>query len=143
MIKDRIRNAVKRAANGSGLTRAEFAERAEIPVPTLFAYMSEGATKFRTPSIESVVKIALASEDPDAFMLSLLPPDARRAEWAAADRAEALAATESMARETAQALAEAKRDDEAFSKLHTRFAACYLMAYDARVRALREGKENE
>ena len=142
MIKDRIRNAVKRAANGSGLTRAEFAERAEIPVPTLFAYMSE-SSNFRTPSVETLVRIALASEDPDAFMLSLLPPDAKRAEWAAADRAEALAATESMARETAQALAEAKRDDEAFSKLHTRFAACYLMAYDARVRALREGVENE
>ena len=136
-IKERIRRAIVKAADSSGLSRGEFSERANILVPSLFAYMSE-STDFRTPNIETLVRIALASKDPEGFMISLLPSDAEsRREWTQADKSEALKATESMAREIARSMKEAKREEEAFNKLHSGFAACYLMSYDARVKALR------
>jgi hypothetical protein len=73
-------------------------------------------------------------------MLSLLPPDAERAGWTQADKLEAMEATEAMARETLQLIQHAGSDEAAFNKLHARFAACYLMAYDARLQAMRKGR---
>ena len=140
MVKDRIRWAIVRAVKASGLSRGEFAERADVRVPTLMAYMSE-SVDFRTPSIETLVRLALASGDPDAFILSLLPPDAKRGEWTAEEKTEALKVTDGMAREAFQMISQAKDDEQALSRLHSCFAACYLMAYDDRVTALRERGE--
>lgn len=140
MIKEQIRNAIIRTVKGSGLSRIEFAERADVRVPVLMAYMSD-SVDFRTPSIETLVRIALASDDPDAFILSLLPPDAKRGEWTSEDKLGAVKATERMAREAFQMVKNAGSDEEAESRLHSCFAACYLMAYDDRVTALRERGE--
>ena len=135
-IKERIRGAIVRAVRGSELSRGEFAERADINVPSLLAYISE-SVDFRTPSIETLIRIALASNDPDAFMLSLLPLDSKRADWTAEEKNEALNATDGMTREALQMISQAKSEAEAASRMNSCFAACYLMAYDARVRSLR------
>jgi hypothetical protein len=139
--KERVRVAITNAVNASGLTRTEFAERAGVGVTSVFAYMSYGAG-FRMPPVEKLIRMALLSGNAAGFMLSLLPPDALHGpEWTQAEKLEAMDATEAMAQETARLIGESKRDDEAFGKLHARFAACYLMAYEARLQALAKGGE--
>jgi hypothetical protein len=139
-IHERIRRAVRKAVDGSGLLRSEFAKRAGVRLPSLFAYMGD-EVNFRVPNAESIVRLALASNDPDAFVLSLLPHDAKRMGWTAGDKLEAVKATEGMASEAFEIIERAETVEEAKSKLHSCFAACYLTAYDARVRALREWGE--
>lgn len=123
--KERVVDAIERAVEESGLTRAEFSRRCGLHESSISAYL----TKKQVPRADVMIEIAEGTGRPAEFMVGLVegPPA-----WPDPQKADALDAVEPMAKGTYRAMAQLRdRPTEQLGKLHSAMAAVYLLAYEA------------